>query len=82
MDNNIFTFDNSYWLQLSGMAMGTPAACAHATVTLRQYENSQILPLCKPNLMHYKQYIDDIFGIRILQKLNLTTHRLCFKQLG
>jgi len=36
MKNNIFTFGNSYWLQLSGTAMGTPAACAYATVSYGQ----------------------------------------------
>jgi len=44
MKNNIFTFGHSYWLQLSGTAMGTPAACAYATVSYGQYENSVILP--------------------------------------
>jgi hypothetical protein len=26
MNNNIFTFSNTFWLQLKGTAMGTPAA--------------------------------------------------------
>jgi len=63
MKNNIFTFGHSYWLQLSGTAMGTPAACAYATVSYGQYENSVILPKYENNLTYFKRYIDDIFGI-------------------
>jgi hypothetical protein len=38
MENNVFQFSNTYWLQLTGTAMGTPVACAYATVTFGQYE--------------------------------------------
>jgi len=44
MTNNIFSFDDTYWLQLTGTAMGTPAACSYATITYGQHENSQIFP--------------------------------------
>jgi len=44
MENNIFSFANTYWLQLTHTAMGTPVACAYATVTFGQYENTTILP--------------------------------------
>jgi hypothetical protein len=63
MENNIFCFANSHWLQLSGTAMGTPAACAYATILYGYHENSQILPQFTPNLLYFKRYIDDIFGI-------------------
>jgi hypothetical protein len=41
MQNNIFSFADTYWLQLSGTAMRTPVACAYATVIqgLREYNN-------------------------------------------
>jgi hypothetical protein len=65
MSNNVFNFGNTYWQQLSGTAMGTPAACAYATITYGHFENSTILPNFQQNLMYYKQYIDDIFGIWI-----------------
>jgi hypothetical protein len=63
MENNIFCFANSHWLQLSGTAMGTPAACAYATILYGYHENSQILPQFTPNLLYFKRYIDDVFGI-------------------
>jgi hypothetical protein len=43
MQNNIFSFANTFWLQLTGTAMGTPAACAYAMLTFGHYENSLIL---------------------------------------
>jgi len=58
MRNNIFSFSNTTWLQLSGTAMGTPAACTYS-----QHENSKILPKFNPNLLYYRRYIDNIFGI-------------------
>jgi hypothetical protein len=63
MENNIFCFADSHWLQLSGTAMGTPAACAYATISYGYHENSQILPQFTPNLLYFKRYIDDILGI-------------------
>ena len=63
MDNNVFSFEKSFWVQLSGTAMGTPAACAYATISFGQFENSNILPKFASNLIYYKRYIDDIFGI-------------------
>jgi hypothetical protein len=63
MENNIFTFADTHWLQLSGTAMGTPAACAYATISFGQHENVNILPNFQPQLLYYKRYIDNIFGI-------------------
>jgi len=50
MENNIFKFAGSHWLQLSGTTMGTPAACACATISYGQHENSKILPVYKSQL--------------------------------
>jgi hypothetical protein len=63
MKNNIFSFADTYWLQLTGTAMGTPAACAYATITFGHYENSVILKDFKNELLFYKRYIDDIIGV-------------------
>ncbi len=61
--NNIFSFADTYWLQLSRTAMGTPVACNYATVTYGYFKNTEILPSFHSNLLYYKRYIDDIFGI-------------------
>jgi hypothetical protein len=63
MKYNIFSFGNATWLQLSGTAMGTPAACAYAMISYGQHENTNILPRFSQNLLYYRRYIDDIFGI-------------------
>ncbi len=51
MENNIFSFADSYWLQLSGTAMGTPAACSYATLSFGHYENTTLLLCFKNNLL-------------------------------
>jgi len=63
MENNIFTFAETFWLQLTGTAMGTPVACSYATVSFGQYENSIILPKFNSRSFYCKRYINDIFAI-------------------
>jgi len=65
MKNNVFRFADTFWLQLSGTAMGTPAACNYATISYGHHENTKILTTYAPNLLYYRRYIDDIFGIWI-----------------
>jgi hypothetical protein len=40
-----------------------PVACNYATVTYGYFKNTEILPSFHSNLLYYKRYIDDIFGI-------------------
>jgi hypothetical protein len=68
MTNNIFNFGNTTWLQLSGTAMGTPAACACATIAYGQHENTRILTEFNFHLLYYQQCIDDISGIWVPPK--------------
>jgi hypothetical protein len=63
MENNIFSFSNTYWQQLTGTAMGTPVACSYATIAYGQHKNTRVLTTFKPFLLYYRRYIDDIFGI-------------------
>ena len=65
MNNNIFTFGDTYWSQLLGTAMGTPAAPLYSIITYGYHENTAILPTFHNNLFYYKRYIDDILGIWI-----------------
>jgi hypothetical protein len=68
MVNNIFTFADTYWLQLTGTAIGTTVACAYAMVTFEQHKNSVILKNLSNKLLYYRHYIDDIFGIWVPQE--------------
>jgi hypothetical protein len=80
MYNNIFTFSDTYWLQLTGTAMGTPVACAYATVTFGQFENSVILRDFKQHLLYYKRYIDDIIRVWLPPENNDITPWNSFKE--
>jgi hypothetical protein len=72
MSNNIFSFAYTKWLQLSGTAMGTPTACAYATIAYGYHENKEILTKFAPNLLYYRRYIDDIFGVWVPPESNQT----------
>ena len=63
MNYNIFSFGDTYWQQLKGTAMGTPAAPLYSILTYGYFENTRILNTYHSNLIFYKRYIDDIFGI-------------------
>jgi hypothetical protein len=71
MKSNIFSFGDTFWLQLQGTAMGTPAAPLYSIITYGVHENTHILTTLNESLVYYKRYIDDIIGIWID---SLTTH--------
>jgi hypothetical protein len=73
MNTNIFMFGDTYWLQTSGTAMGTPVACSYATTSYGNHENQHIIPKFNVNLFYYKRYIDDILGIWLPSQDNETT---------
>jgi hypothetical protein len=72
MKNNIFSFMDTHWLQLSGTAMGTPVACSYATITYGHHENTKILTVFEANLLYYRRCIDDIFGVWLPPDTNRT----------
>jgi hypothetical protein len=80
MRNNIFSIGETHWLQLSGTAMGTPAACAYATITYGHFENKYLLPAFKKNLIYYRRYIDDVFGIWVPPTLSAQSTWNNFKE--
>ena len=80
MENNIFQFDNTYWIQLSGTAMGTPAACTYATIAFGILERHSILPRFCKSLPFYKRFIDDVFGIWIPTTTNDEAEWKAFQQ--
>ena len=71
LTNNLIEFNNEYYIQLSGTAMGTPFAVTYACIYLAQLEhelNTTMTtiqhndPTYQPPIL-LKRFIDDIFGI-------------------
>ncbi|KAL7485665.1 hypothetical protein ACHAW6_011260 [Cyclotella cf. meneghiniana] len=61
-NNNILQFGDTYWRQISGTGMGIAPAPPWATIYYAIHENS-FLPSWKTNLLFYRRFIDDVFGI-------------------
>jgi hypothetical protein len=61
MRRNVFSFDNTSWLQEIRTAMGTPCACSYATLSYALH----ILATFTDFIMILKCFIDDMFGIWI-----------------
>lgn len=73
MTYNVFQFDDTFWLQISGTAMGTPVACTFATIYYSYHEETSYLKKyhfatqpfvqAQPPLLFYKRLIDDTIQI-------------------
>lgn len=64
MNNNLFRFGDTFWLQKTGAAMGQPQVPPYANLFFAIHE-ANILQNFDANLRYYKRYIDDVFGIWI-----------------
>jgi len=53
MKNNVFTFGDTFWLQLKGIAMGTPAAPLYSITTFGMHENRHIFNQFQRNIFFY-----------------------------
>ena len=53
MRNNSFTFGDTWWLQISGTAMGTSPAPPYATIYYSYHEETQILPKKIPSNTYF-----------------------------
>ncbi len=60
LHNNVFRFNDQFYLQLQGTAMGTKMAPAYANIFMGGLE-SKVLSLASPAPRLWKRYIDDIF---------------------
>ena len=67
MSNNYFQIGDTYWKQISVVAMGTPAACMLTTIYYGISENTILVPKYKTNIPYLKQFIDDMLGIFIIK---------------
>jgi hypothetical protein len=63
MTSNVFDLDDTTWLQCTGTAMGTSAACVYATIYYSQHEELAILNTEQNDLgiIFYRRFIDDAF---------------------
>jgi hypothetical protein len=63
MDRNIFQFDDTYWHQHIGTAMGIPCACSYTTLSYAIHELLQVLPIFTRSLGLLNRFIDDMIGV-------------------
>lgn len=66
LNNNVFSFKDTYYQQISGLAMGVSCAPSAANLYL-QHLDEKILEL---NPILYKRYIDDILLIADIDTIN------------
>jgi len=73
MRHNIFQFDDTYWLQLTGTAMGTSLACVYATIYYSYHEETSLTPELNSTscLLLYGRLIDD--AVLVLDSSKLPT---------
>ena len=65
MTNNVFQFDDCWYHQTNGTAMGTSVACIYATIYFSYHEETKLLPTHQSSLLYYRRFIDDVLGIWI-----------------
>ena len=58
-----FSFNNQYYVQTNGVAMGSPLAPVFADIFMIDLENKLMKKLKKAGLLCYKRYVDDTFAI-------------------
>jgi hypothetical protein len=72
MDQNYFQFNQQYYKQTSGVAMGAPTSAILAETYLQHMEHMQIYPiLIKQHIIGYFRYVDDILVIYDQNKTNI-----------
>lgn len=59
---NDFQFDNKFYLQIKGTAMGKKFAPAYANIFMAEWEASA-LASCNKKPLYYFRYLDDIWGV-------------------
>lgn len=62
LTRNDFLFDDKFYLQVKGTAMGKKFAPSYANIFMAQWEE-EALTRCPKQPLHYFRFLDDIFGI-------------------
>lgn len=90
LKNNNFIFDDTYYQQTDGTAMGTKLAPPYACLTVAYLEENKLFPIVLPKHFnqsqcqwiesHYKRYMDDGF-IALLKSIDISTFLKCLNSL-
>jgi hypothetical protein len=65
MNNNVFQFDDCWFHQQNGTAMGMSVACVYATIYYSYHEETTLLPKYNSSLHFYRRFINDVLAIWI-----------------
>ena len=60
MKNNVFSFGDTFWLQKTGTAMGTPYACMLAMLYFGFHERTKILPTYTHHILFFQRFINNV----------------------
>ena len=80
LKNNVFKFNNNYYLQIQGTAMGTKMAPVYANLFMGKVEE-QLIELGKPHIKLWRRFIDDIFVIWTGSKSEFVTYMTIINQI-
>ena len=77
LENCVFTFQDRFYKQLHGAAMGSPCSPVVANIYMEYFENMALGPELPVPIKDWKRYVDDVFSIipkgnrdNLLQYLN------------
>ena len=77
LENCVFTFQDKFFKQLHGAAMGSPCSPVDANIYMEYFENLALGPELPVPVKDWKRYVDDVFSIipkdnrnKMLQYLN------------
>ena len=77
LENCVFTFQDKFFKQLHGTAMGSPCSPVVANIYMEYFENMALGPELPIPVKDWKRYVDDVFSIipkgswdKMLQYLN------------
>jgi uncharacterized coiled-coil protein SlyX len=72
MKQNFFQFDQQYYEQTEGLAMGAPISAILAEVFIQYMEHKYIYPVLRTRkIVAYYRYVDDILIVYDRQKTNI-----------
>ena len=63
LENCVFTFQNRFYKQLHGAAMGSPCSPVVANIYMEYFENMALGPELPVPIKDWKRYVDDVFSI-------------------